>query len=410
MSIAGQLLAAFFILCAGGAVIAFLLPPRWISVVLGGIASLASLILLLASALMLMADSSFHADLWSVLSLGTLSFGADRLSALFLFVTSLVLLPVSIFSATYLIKYLKHYSLRYFSLLYYALFASIVLVLISDDTISFLVAWEFMSIVSYLLVNYEYEREESSHAGFVMLAMSEAGNIAVAIAFILVAGAAGALGFDKLRAAAPTLVDEIRWAVFLLSFFGFAVKAGLVPVNSWLPLAHPVAPTNVSALLSAVIVNLGIYGIIPFQHGPCACDGEQPGPDSPCHRQPLRPDRNPVRHRTIGDEATAGAQHHREHGHCRGGYWSGHDLLGHKSSRGRSDRAHRCALSSRQPFRVQGAALCRNRNCGSRYRYPRSGQISAESFAGCHGPVHSFSSVFWRYQRSRRSTVSLANG
>jgi hydrogenase-4 component B len=53
-------------------------------------------------------------------------------------------------------------------------------------------------------------------------------------------------------------------AVFLLSFFGFAVKAGLVPVNSWLPLAHPVAPTNVSALLSAVIVNLGIYGIIRF--------------------------------------------------------------------------------------------------------------------------------------------------
>jgi formate hydrogenlyase subunit 3/multisubunit Na+/H+ antiporter MnhD subunit len=98
MSIAGQLLAAFFILCAGGAVIAFLIPTRWISVVLGGIASLASLILLLASALMLMADSSFHADLWSVLSLGTLSFGADRLSALFLFVSGLVFLPVSIFS------------------------------------------------------------------------------------------------------------------------------------------------------------------------------------------------------------------------------------------------------------------------------------------------------------------------
>ena len=50
--------------------------------------------------------------------------------------------------------------------------------------------------------------------------------------------------------------------MFLLSFFGFAVKAGLVPLNSWLPLAHPVAPTNVSALLSAVIVNLGIYGIL----------------------------------------------------------------------------------------------------------------------------------------------------
>jgi hydrogenase-4 component B len=277
MSIAGQLLAAFFILCAGGAVIAFLTPTRWTSVVLGGIASLASLILLLASALMLVADSSFHAELWSVLSLGTLSFGVDRLSALFLFVSGFVFLPVSIFSGTYLVKYLKHHSLRYFSVLYYALFASIALVLISDDMISFLVGWEFMSIVSYLLVNYEYERDESSHAGFVMLAMSEAGNIAVAIAFILVAGAAGALGFDKLRAAAPTLVDEIRWTVFLLSFFGFAVKAGLVPVNSWLPLAHPVAPTNVSALLSAVIVNLGIYGIIRFNMDLVPATGSSPG-------------------------------------------------------------------------------------------------------------------------------------
>jgi hydrogenase-4 component B len=172
---------------------------------------------------------------------------------------------------------LKHYSLRYFSLLYYALFASIVSVLISDDMISFLVAWELMSIVSYLLVNYEYEREESSHAGFVMLAMSEAGNIAVAIAFILVAGAAGALGFDQLRSAAPGLNDEIRWAVFLLSFFGFAVKAGLVPLNSWLPLAHPVAPTNVSALLSAVIVNLGIYGIIRFNMDLVPATGSSPG-------------------------------------------------------------------------------------------------------------------------------------
>ena len=97
-----------------------------------------------------------------------------------------------------------------------------------------------------------------------MLAMSEAGTIAAAIAFILLSGAAGTLDFAGLRLHAGALGEGARWAVFLLSFFGFAVKAGLVPVNSWLPLAHPIAPTNVSALLSAVIVNLGIYGIIRF--------------------------------------------------------------------------------------------------------------------------------------------------
>ena len=212
-----------------------------------------------------------------MLSLGTLTLAADRLSAIFLFVTGLVFLPVSIFSGAYLTKYAASYSLRYFSILYHGLFASIVLVLVADDAISFLIAWETMSIVGYLLVNFEYEHQESSHAGFVMLAMSEAGTIAVVIAFVLIAGAAGALEFDKLRSAAPLLTGEVSWAVFLLSFFGFAVKAGLVPLNSWLPLAHPVAPTNVSALLSSVIVNLGIYGIMRLNLDLAPVKGSLPG-------------------------------------------------------------------------------------------------------------------------------------
>jgi hydrogenase-4 component B len=262
MSNTVPLFATFFVLCGAGAVAAFQVPTRWNPMLLATIGSLAALLILATSGALLVGDLSFRAELWPVLSLGTLRLGTDRLSALFLFVSALVFLPVSLFSGFYLAKYLAHHSLRYFSVLYHALFASVVLVLIADDAISFLVAWEAMSIVSYLLVTYEYEREESSQAAFVMLAMSEAGTIAVAIAFVLLAGAAGTLDFAGLRSPSPTLGEGARWAVLLLSFFGFAVKAGLVPVNSWLPLAHPVAPTNVSALLSAVIVNLGIYGII----------------------------------------------------------------------------------------------------------------------------------------------------
>jgi hydrogenase-4 component B len=83
-----------------------------------------------------------------------------------------------------------------------------------------------MSIASYLLVNFEYEHDESSHAGFMMLAMSEAGTISVAIAFMLAAGGAGTLvEFDQIRSAAQPN-EGIGWAVFLLSLFGFAVKAG----------------------------------------------------------------------------------------------------------------------------------------------------------------------------------------
>ncbi len=262
MSVAAQLILIFFLLCAAGAVLPFASPQRWQPIVLAVIASLAALILLIASAALLASGARFHATLWRVLALGTLTLDADPLSAFFIFVTGLVFLPVSIFSGAYLTKYLAHHDLRYFSALYHVLIASIVLVLIAGDVISFLVAWEVMSIASYLLVNYEFERTESSRAGYVMLAMSEGGTIAVAIAFIMIAGASGALDFAALRANAPAVAESLRWAIFLLSFFGFAVKAGLVPLNSWLPLAHPVAPTNISALLSAVIVNLGVYGIV----------------------------------------------------------------------------------------------------------------------------------------------------
>ncbi|HEY6387411.1 MAG TPA: proton-conducting transporter membrane subunit [Candidatus Acidoferrum sp.] len=259
---ATQLLVAFFITCAAGAVLALVTPQRQLARLLALMGSLAALILLLASITLLVFDAEFHVTLWPVLTLGTLTLEADHLSAFFLFVTGIVFLPVSIFSGSYLTKYLAHHSLRYFSILYHALFASIVLVLIAGDVISFLAAWEFMSIASYLLVNYEFERAESSRAGYVMLAMSEGGTIAVAIAFIIIAGATGELAFSAMRISGPAASNALRMSIFLLSFFGFAVKAGLVPLNSWLPLAHPVAPTNVSALLSAVIVNLGIYGIV----------------------------------------------------------------------------------------------------------------------------------------------------
>ena len=259
---ATQLLLAFFIVCAAGSVLALVTPQRHLAPVLALMGSLAALIVLLASVMMLVFDADFHVTLWPLLTLGTLTLEADHLSAFFLFVTGVVFLPVSIYSGSYLTKYLGHYSLRYFSILYHALFASIALVLIAGDVISFLAAWEFMSIASYLLVNYEFERAESSRAGYVMLAMSEGGTIAVAIAFIIIAGAKGELAFSAMRISGPAASDALRMSIFLLSFFGFAVKAGLVPLNSWLPLAHPVAPTNVSALLSAVIVNLGIYGIV----------------------------------------------------------------------------------------------------------------------------------------------------
>jgi hydrogenase-4 component B len=256
----GSLFTAFFLICGLGVILGAILPDRKNPPVLAVVASLAALTLLWASGRVLFFDHSLTSSLWRVSPLIRLSIEIDGLSSFFLFVTGLVFLPVSIFSAGYLKRYLGAYSLKSFALFYHLLFASIVLTLIAGDVFSFFIAWEAMSILSYLLVNFEHRRQENTRSGFLMLAMSEAGTLAGLVAFLVMANATGGIDFASLRSL--SLGQSSRWAVFILSFFGFGVKAGLVPVNSWLPRAHPAAPGNVSALLSGVIVNLGIYGIV----------------------------------------------------------------------------------------------------------------------------------------------------
>lgn len=262
MTDSSTLLVLFFGLCAAGVALAALLPDRRAPAGIAWIGAGAAVALLAAGGEVLSSGAGIRVRLWSLPAAGTLVLSMDRLSGVFAVITGLVFLAVSIFSGGYLARYLGRYSLRWFGVLYHALFASIVLVLIAGDVFSFLVAWEAAAIVSYLLVSYEHEREEATRAGYVMLAMGEAGTLAAAMAFFLLVASGGSPAFASLRGAAAGLGPGARWAVFLLSFFGFGVKAGLVPVSTWLPRAHPAATGSVSALLSGVIVNLGIYGIV----------------------------------------------------------------------------------------------------------------------------------------------------
>jgi len=255
-------LQLFFWLCLAGIVLSIFISEQQAPNVLASLASIASLAVLWTGGNILLAQDGLHISLWTLPMLGTMEISVDRMSAVFLMVAGLVFLPVSIFSSGYLIRYLGRYSLKRFSALFFGLFASIVLVLVAGDALSFLLAWEAMSILSYLLVNFEYKESTHTRAGYLMLAMGEAGTLAVAVALLLLAAASGGLGFSELKTASSGLGAGVRWVVFLLSFFGFGVKAGLIPFNSWLPRAHPVAPGNVSALLSGVILNLGLYGIV----------------------------------------------------------------------------------------------------------------------------------------------------
>ena len=262
MSTDGSLLVLVFALCGAGALAGIVVPERRIPMLLAWVGSLAALATLWVSADVLRSGRVFKGELWTIRPLGTVTVSLDRLSALFLLVGAVVVLASSVFSASYLKRYVGHYSLKTLNAWYLLLFASIALILIADDALLFVLAWEAMSITSYLLVNFENERDESSQAGYLMLAMGEAGFVAVVVAFLFLAANAGSLEFSALKAAGANLGPAAHWLVFLLTFFGFGVKAGLVPVNSWLPRAHPAAPANVSAILSGVIPNLGLYGIV----------------------------------------------------------------------------------------------------------------------------------------------------
>lgn len=223
MSADGSLLALVFALCGAGAVAGFIVPERRNPALLAWVGSLAALGVLWVSGDVLRSGTVLQGELWTIYPLGTLNVSLDRLSALFLFVAAAVVLASSIFSASYLQRYLGHYSLRTFTAWYLLLFASIVLILIADDALLFLLAWEAMSILSYFLVNFEHGRDESSRAGYLMLAMGEAGFVATVLVFLFLAAKAGSLEFSALKAAGAELGPAARWLVFLLTFFGFGV-------------------------------------------------------------------------------------------------------------------------------------------------------------------------------------------
>ncbi len=134
------------------------------------------------------------------------------------------------------------------------------LVVLADDAFTFLVAWEFMSLASWALVMAHHEQADNVHAAYVYLLMAGFGTLMLLLAFGLLAGPGGAYGFAAMRAAPPTQL--VGTLALLLVLVGAGSKAGLVPLHVWLPLAHPAAPSPVSALMSGVMTKVAVYAFV----------------------------------------------------------------------------------------------------------------------------------------------------
>lgn len=141
--------------------------------------------------------------------------------------------------------------------------ASMIIVPAAANVTTFLVMWELMALLSLVLVLAEHRaRPEVGEAGVWYAAMTHAGLVAILLGLVMFASHAGTESFAGLREAAAQLSPGSRSLIFLLTLVGFGSKAGMVPLHVWLPRAHPEAPSHVSALMSAAMVNLGLYGVL----------------------------------------------------------------------------------------------------------------------------------------------------
>jgi len=187
----------------------------------------------------------------------------DPLAIFFLAVIGLVCIPSVIFAIGYLRQETAGKKLIIWALLA-AFILSMCFVVTAGNLFSFLVFWELMSLTSYFLVVLDYKHEKSIRAGTIYLVMTHIGTACIMAAFFILYKYAGSFDYAALKEAAVALPLNIRNALFLLLFIGFATKAGVVPLHVWLPYAHPQAPSYVSSIMSGVMIKIAVYGMIRF--------------------------------------------------------------------------------------------------------------------------------------------------
>ena len=189
------------------------------------------------------------------------SIHSDALGCFFGLIVSLLALAISIYSLGYARGYYGQKNVGILAGFFNLLLLATTLVFLADNVFFFLVAWEIMAFSGYALVSFEHEKEETRNAGVLFFIMSHIGTGCLILGFLLLFQVSGSYGFASFHALGDKMPAGERNLVFLLFLFGFGVKTGMIPLHIWLPAAHPVAPSNVSAFMSGVLIKTGIYGL-----------------------------------------------------------------------------------------------------------------------------------------------------
>ncbi|WP_437886981.1 hydrogenase 4 subunit B [Phytobacter sp. V91] len=253
------LMWSLFLYVAGGIVSLLIARHEILAIKVAGISAMAGGLLGLASAVTALAAG--QTLLWQ--TPGPFAFAhfvvrMDSLAAFMVLVISLLVTVCGLYSLSYVREYLGKGvgAMGFFMNLF---IASMVGLVVMDNAFWFIVLFEMMSLASWFLVITEQD-DESIHAGLLYFFIAHAGSVLIMVAFFLMWRQSGSLDFASFREL--SLSPGVASSVFLLAFFGFGAKAGMLPLHSWLPRAHPAAPSHASALMSGVMVKIGIFGII----------------------------------------------------------------------------------------------------------------------------------------------------
>lgn len=234
--------------------------PRVTPVIYGASIGISTVALIIALLQLTMASASSQLSTL-VMPIGLPWLGAhfqlDALAAFFLIVVNLG----GAMASFYGLGYGRHEPSPHRVLPFFPAFlAGMNLVIIAADAFTFLLSWELMSLASWALVmTYHHERDNRT-AAYIYLVMASFGTLALLLAFGLLAGLGGSYDFATMRATVHS--STVTTAALILVLIGAGSKAGLMPLHVWLPLAHPAAPSHVSALMSGVMTKVAIYGFI----------------------------------------------------------------------------------------------------------------------------------------------------
>ena len=212
----------------------------------------------LVSAQTLMVEFTLKLPLFVITS----PFRIDQLASLFFLVIGGIGVAASVYGLGYQRQFIGHYRLHGFGAAYNLFLMSLALVVSANHALVFMVAWELMTVTSYLLVIFEHREESNVKAGLLYFLMTQLGSAFLLLMFFGLYRALGSFEFDVIRAQASALPLLTQNLVIAAAVIGFGTKAGIIPLHIWLPEAHPAAPSHVSALMSGVMIKTAILMLV----------------------------------------------------------------------------------------------------------------------------------------------------